>query len=123
MQLRRLVSAGRSLRFNGNAFRTWVQQILVPVLEPGDVIVIDNLSAHKIAGIVEAIEGAGAQVRYLLPYSPDFNPIKQVFAKFKTLFRKTAARTMDSLCSAFGSLLDQFDTAGCERHICHCGCG
>lgn len=108
---------------NGNAFRTWVQQILVPVLQPGDIVVMDNLGSHKVAGVTAAIEAAGAQVRYLPPYSPDYNPIEQVFAKLKTLLRKTAARTMETLWSAFGSLLDQFHPAECERYICHSGYG
>jgi len=82
---------------NGSAFRTWVQQVLSPVLQPGDIVVMDNLASHKVVGIAAVIEAAGAQVRYLPPYSPDYNPIEQVFAKFKTLLRKTAARTMDGL--------------------------
>jgi transposase len=106
---------------NGVAFRAWVQQALVPVLQPGDIVVMDNLGSHKVAGIADAIETAGAQLRYLPPYSPDYNPIEQVFAKFKTLLRKTAARTMESLWSACGSLLDQFNAAECERYICHAG--
>ncbi len=108
---------------NGAAFRAWVQQALLPVLQPGDIVVMDNLGSHKVAGIAETIEAAGAQLRYLPPYSPDFNPIEQVFAKFKTLLRKTAARTMDHLWSACGSLLDHFPAAECERYICHAGYG
>jgi transposase len=108
---------------NGMAFRAWVQQALVPVLQPGDIVVLDNLGSHKVAGIADAIEAVGAQLRYLPPYSPDYNPIEQVFAKFKTLLRKTAARTMDSLWSACGSLLDQFHATECERYICHAGYG
>jgi len=108
---------------NGNAFRTWVQQVLVPVLQPGDIVVMDNLGSHKVAGIVTAIESVGAQVRYLPPYSPDYNPIEQVFAKFKTLLRKTAARTMDALWATFGRLLNHFDAAECARYICHAGYG
>lgn len=108
---------------NGNAFRAWVQQALAPVLHPGDIVVMDNLGSHKVAGIAAAIEAAGAQVRYLPPYSPDYNPIEQVFAKFKTLLRKTAARTMEALWSTCGSLLDQFAAAECERYIYHSGYG
>jgi transposase len=100
-----------------------VQQALVPVLQPGDLVVMDNLGSHKVAGIADAIEAVGAQLRYLPPYSPDYNPIEQVFAKFKTLLRKAAARTMDSLWSACGSLLDQFNATECERYICHAGYG
>jgi transposase len=84
---------------------------------------MDNLASHKVAGIAAAIEAVGAQLRYLPPYSPDYNPIEQVFAKFKTLLRKTAARTMDTLWDACGSLLDQFAAAECERYIRHAGYG
>jgi transposase len=108
---------------NGDAFRAWVQQALVPVLQPGDIVVMDNLGSHKVAGIAAAIEAVGAQVRYLPPYSPDYNPIEQVFAKFKTLLRKTSARTMEALWSTCGSLLDQFTAAECKRYICHSGYG
>ena len=108
---------------NGSAFRAWVQQVLVPERQPGDLVVMDNLGSHKVAGVQAAIETAGAQLRYLPPYRPDFNPIEQVFAKLKTLLRKTAARTVDALWSAFGRLLDQFTAAECKRYICHSGYG
>ena len=108
---------------NGAAFLAWVQQALVPVLQPGDLVVMDNLGSHKVAGIAETIAAVGAQLRYLPPYSPDYNPIEQVFAKFKALLRKTATRTMDALWSACGCLLDQFTTAECERYIRHAGYG
>jgi transposase len=90
---------------NGDAFRAWVEQALVPPLQPGD------------------IDGAGAQRRYLPPYSPDYNPIEQVFAKLKTLLRKTAARTVNALWSALGCLLDQFAPDECKRYIWHSGYG
>ena len=109
---------------NGAAFRAWVEQFLVPELRPSDIVVMDNLSAHKVAGIRAAIEQAGATVKYLPAYSPDYNPIEQVFAKLKGLLRKTQARTVDALWSAIGSLLDRFGTAECEHYIRHCGyCG
>lgn len=108
---------------NGDIFRAWVEQALVPALQPGDIVVMDNLGSHKVAGIAAAIEAAGAQVRYLPPYSPHYNPIEQVFAKFKALLRKTAARTMEALWSACGALLDQFAAAECERYIRHAGYG
>lgn len=108
---------------NGNAFRAWVEQALVPQLQPGDIVVMDNLGSHKITGIQEAIEAAGAQLRYLPPYSPDYNPIEQVFAKLKTLLRKTAARTINALWSAIGCLLGQFAPNECERYIWHSGYG
>lgn len=97
--------------------------MLAPQLRPGDIVVMDNLGLHKVAGIQEAIEAAGAQLRYLPPYSPDLNPIEQVFAKLKALLRKATARTRDALWAAFGSLLDQFDIDECARYIRHCGYG
>jgi transposase len=83
---------------NGPAFRAWVEQMLAPQLRPGDIVVLDNLGSHKVNGIAEAVQAAGAQLRYLPPYSPDYNPIEQVFAKLKTLLRKAARRTVDTLC-------------------------
>jgi transposase len=106
---------------NGEAFVAWVEQFLVPELRAGDVVVMDNLSSHKVAGVKAAIEGAGAALRYLPPYSPDFNPIEQSFAKLKGLLRKTQARTLEALWSAIGSLMDQFSSSECERYIRHCG--
>lgn len=106
---------------NGAAFVAWVNQFLVPALRTGDIVVMDNLSSHKVAGVREAIEGAGAQVRYLPPYSPDLNPIEQVFAKLKTLLRRTQARTVEGLWKAIGMLLDLFTPGECENYIRHCG--
>jgi transposase len=106
---------------NGPAFRAWVEQFLVPELRPSDIVVMDNLSAHKVAGIQTAIEQAGATVRYLPPYSPDFNPIEQVFAKLKAMLRKAQARTVDALWDVIGEILDRFGSAECERYIRHCG--
>ncbi len=108
---------------NGAAFLAWVRQFLVPALRPGDIVVMDNLGSHKRAGVAAAIAAAGAQLRYLPPYSPDYNPIEQVFAKLKTSLRKTAARTMHTLWSAIGTLLDQFPPAECRRYIRHAGYG
>jgi len=109
---------------NGVAFRAWVEQFLVPELRPSDIVVMDNLSAHKVTGIEAAIKRAGATVKYLPPYSPDFNPIEQVFAKLKAMLRKTQARTVDALWSAIGQLPGWFDDTECKRYIRHCGyCG
>jgi transposase len=108
---------------NGPAFRAWVQQALVPELQPGDIVVLDNLSAHKVAGIAEAIHAAGAQLRYLPPYSPDYNLIEQVFARLKTLLRKAAKRTVDALWFALGDLIDCFTADEWPRYICHAGYG
>ena len=104
----------------------WVEQFLALELRLGDIVVMDNLSSHKLARVKSAIEAAGAELRYLPPYSPDFNPIEQVFAKLKTLLRTTQARTLETLWSAIGSLLDKFAPDECECHIpqygyCHSG--
>ena len=106
---------------NGQAFVAWVEQFLAPELRLGDIVVMDNLSSHKVAGVKPAIEAAGAALRYLPPYSPDFNPIEQVFSKLKTLLRSAHARTLEALWSAIGSLLDRFPPDECERYIRHCG--
>lgn len=106
---------------NGAAFRAWVEQCLAPVLRAGDVVVMDNLGAHKVGGVRAAIEATGAELRYLPPYSPDLNPIEQVFAKLKALLRRTAARTQEARWHAVGQLLDQFSSAECSRYLRHCG--
>jgi transposase len=81
---------------NGETFLAWVEQLLVPTPRRGDIVVMDNLSSHKVKGIRQAIEAVGATVRYLPPYSPDLNPIEQFFAKLKSLLRKAAARTLET---------------------------
>jgi transposase len=105
----------------GAAFRTYVEQVLAPELEPGDAVVMDNLSPHKVAGVQEAIRAAGASVLYLPSYSPDFNPIEQLFAKFKALLRKAAARTQATLWETIGTLLDDFVPAECQHYIANSG--
>jgi transposase len=105
----------------GESFLAWVRQCLVPLLRPGDIVVLDNLSSHKIAGVREAIEAAGAVLRYLPPYSPDFNPIEQLFAKLKTLLRKAAARTVETLWNAIGNLLAAFSPAECANYFTDAG--
>ena len=90
----------------GEWFRAYVEQMLAPALSPGDVVVMDNLPAHKVAGVQEAIRAVGASVLYLPPYSPDLNPIEQLFAKLKALLRSVAARTKDALWQAIGQALD-----------------
>jgi transposase len=96
----------------GAVFRVYVEKILVPELGPGDVVVMDNLAAHKGAGVAAAIQAAGASLMHLPPYSPDLNPIEQAFAKLKTLLRKAAARTRDELWDTIGTLLDAFTPDG-----------
>ena len=92
----------------GEAFRASVEQVLAPELEPGDAVVMDTLSPHKVAGVHEAIRAAGASVLYLPSYSPDFNPIEHLFAKLKELLRKAAARTKEALWDAIGQHLERF---------------
>jgi transposase len=106
---------------NGETFLAWVQQFLVPLLRPGDIVMMDNLSSHKVAGVRAAIEAVGAVLRYLPPYSPDFNPIEQLFAKLKTLLRKAAARTIDALWNAIGHLLAAFSPAECANYFTDAG--
>src|SRR5215218_5354819 len=105
----------------GAAFRAYVEQVLAPELEPGDVVAMDNLSTHKVAGVKEAIRAAGASVLYLPSYSPDFNPIEQFFAKLKALLRKAAARTQDALWEAIGIMLEVFTPAECQNYIVNSG--
>lgn len=108
---------------NGSSFLAWVEQMLAPQLLAGDIVVMDNLGSHKVPGVQQAIQASGAQLRYLPPYSPDFNPIEQVFAKLKAALRRRAARTRESLCSAIGTLLENFPTTECGHYIRHCGYG
>lgn len=108
---------------NGAAFLAYVQQVLVPELKPGDIVIMDNLSAHKGSQVRDVIEAAGARLLYLPPYSPDFNPIENAFAKLKALLRKAAARTKDQLWSIIGHLLDTYQPAECANYLNHCGYG
>ena len=105
----------------GEAFRAYVKQVLAPELEPGDAVVMDNLSPHKVAGVREAIRAAGASVLYLPSYSPDFNPIEQLFAKLKELLRNAAARTKEALWGAIGRHLEDFTPEECRNYLAHCG--
>ena len=106
---------------NGEKFLAWVEQFLVPTLRPGDIVVMDNLSSHKVAGVAPAIEAAGAKLRYLPPYSPDLNPIEQVFAKLKAFLRKAAARTLDKLEEAIADALKTFQPAECANYLADIG--
>ena len=106
---------------NGARFLAWVEQGLAPTLRKGDVVVLDNLKAHKVKGVREAIEAAGAQLRYLPPYSPDLNPIEQAFAKLKALLRTAARRTVDALWRAIGHALDAFSPAECTHYFANAG--
>ena len=108
---------------DGETFLIYVRKILVPELHPGDIVVMDNLSSHKVKGVKEAIEDAGASVRYLPPYSPDFNPIEKAFSKFKALLRKAAARTVDDLYAAISTAIEQYSPAECKNYFTACGYG
>ena len=104
---------------DGEVFGVYVERVLVPMLHPGDVVVMDNLTAHKRPQIKRTIEALGATVLYLPPYSPDFNPIEMIWSKVKGLLRTIAARTVDALHEAFGVALaavTRADILGCFRH-------
>jgi transposase len=105
----------------GRPFRTWAEQMLAPDLRPGDPVIMDNLAAHKVKGVREAIEARGAELRYMPPYSPDLNPIEQAWAKLKALPRKAAERTIDGLWNTIGKLLDLFPPAECANYIANSG--
>jgi len=106
---------------DGVIFRAYLEQCLVPTLERGDIVVMDNLPAHKVAGVRELIEAAGANLVYLPPYSPDLNPIEQAFAKLKALLRKAAERSIPALWDRIGSLLDAFSSQECANYFRHAG--
>jgi transposase len=106
---------------DGDSFLAYVEQFVVPTLRPGDVVVMDNLASHKVAGIRTAIEAAGAELRYLPPYSPDFNPIEQFFAKLKALLRKAAARTVDALIAAIADILATVTPQECANYLANQG--
>lgn len=108
---------------NGETFRAYVEQFLAPVLEPGDIVVMDNLGSHKVAGVREAIEARGATLAYLPPYSPDLNPIEQAFAKLKALLRKRAARSVDALWTAIGQMIPAFKPSECANYLVNAGYG
>ena len=108
---------------NGAAFKAYVEQALAPSLQPGDIVIMDNLASHKVAGARKAIKAAGAYLLYLPPYSPDLNPIEQAFAKLKALLRKAAARTVEDLSKAIAEALDQFQAEECWNYIQNSGYG
>ncbi len=108
---------------NGAAFKAYSEQILAPSLKPGDIVVMDNLSSHKVAGVREAIKAAGAYLLYLPPYSPDLNPIEQAFSKLKAHLRKVSARTVDELWQTIADLLDHFPPEECANYFRNSGYG
>ena len=106
---------------NGETFRAYVEQALIPTLAPGDVVVLDNLGSHKGKAVRQAIRKAGAHLLFLPPYSPDLNPIEQMFAKLKTLLRKADERTIDATWKRIGSLLDCFNAQECSNYLVNSG--
>jgi transposase len=103
------------------AFQAYVEQVLVPCLRPGDIVVLDNLAAHKGAAVARAVRKVGVGVWYLPPYSPDFNPIEKVWSKVKAYLRKAAARTTEALWDVLGEALATVTTQDCQNCFDHCG--
>ena len=106
---------------NGRIFLAWVVQCLVPTLRPGDIVVVDNLGSHKGAAVRRAIRAAGAHLLFLPPYSPDLNPIEQMFAKLKTLLRKADERSIAAVWHRIGNLLNAFSPQECQNYFSHAG--
>ena len=106
---------------NGAVFEVYLRQMLVPALRQGDVVVMDNLSVHKSETVREIIEGAGAEVLYLPPYSPDFNPMEEAFSKIKNLLRKAGARVREALIEAIGEALSEITEDDARAFFEHCG--
>jgi len=106
---------------NGQSFTAWVEQFLVPTLARGDIVIMDNLGSHKGAAVRQAIRSAGARLLFLPPYSPDLNPIEQVFAKLKLLLRKAAERSVEATWQRIGTLLDAFPPHECASYLRNSG--
>ena len=102
-------------------FLAWVQQFLCPTLQPGDIVILDNLSSHKVAGVRQAIASVGATLLYLPPYSPDLNPIEKLFAKLKALLRRAAKRSVEQLWNEIGALLDTIAPNECANYFASSG--
>jgi len=121
----RLEGLGAPAVFDGPidtpTFRAYVEQVLVPTLRPGDVVVLDNLAVHQQPEVRTAIEAVGAQLRFLPPYSPDFNPIELAFAKLKALLRAARPRTFDQVCALVAAALDLYTPTECVNYVRHCG--
>ncbi len=106
---------------NGRSFRAYVEQVLLPTLKPGDIVIMDNLGSHKSQAIRRILRAAGAKLLFLPPYSPDLNPIEQVFSKLKTLLRKAAERTVTATWQRIGQLLDAFTPQECANYVRNSG--
>jgi transposase len=108
---------------NGPAFQAWLEQGLAPTLSPGDTVIMDNLPAHKVAGIRALVEATGAKLLYLPPYSPDLNPIEMMFAKLKALLRKFKERVIGALWDRIAAVLAEFTPQECSNYLKHAGYG
>jgi transposase len=108
---------------NGSSFLAYVEQILAPALRRGDIVIMDNVSVHKVAGVREAIAARGASLLYLPPYSPDLNPIEQFFSKLKSILRKAAARSIAALWEVISSCLKVFSPRECGAYLANAGYG
>lgn len=106
---------------DGESFTTYVEKVLLPTLKPGDIVILDNLGSHKGKAVRALIRSAGAKLIFLPKYSPDLNPIEQVFAKLKHLLRKAAARTVEALCAAIGQILHAFPAQECANYFKNAG--
>jgi transposase len=106
---------------NAEGFKAYVEKVLVPTLRPGDLVIMDNLGSHKGKAVRRAIRSAGAKLFFLPKYSPDLNPIEQVFAKLKHLLRNAAARTIETVLAAIGELLDTFTPQECANYLANAG--
>lgn len=106
---------------DGQAFLVYIREFLGPTLQPGDIVIADNLGSHKVAGVKETIEAVGASLCYLPPYSPDLNPIEKLFSKLKALLKKAAHRTVDALWTEIGKLLDAFSPQECANYFTAAG--
>jgi transposase len=106
---------------NGESFRAYIEQVLVPSLKPGDIVVIDNLGSHKGKAVRAAISSVGARLIFLPPYSPDLNPIEQVFAKLKAALRKAQARTIEAVVQEIARTLPSFSSDECANYFRHAG--
>ena len=106
---------------NGDSFKAYVEQVLAPVIKPGDLVVLDNLSSHKTATVKKALGDNGIRTRYLPPYSPDLNPIENAFSKLKALVKSAEQRTIAGLWETVGQLIDQFSPTECSNYFRHCG--
>lgn len=106
---------------NGATFLAYIEQCLAPTLKRGDIVVMDNVATHRVAGVREAVEAAGATLRYLPPYSPDLNPIEESYSMFKAFLRKSAERTEQALCRRAGQFVRRLDPEACANFFVHAG--